>query len=209
MQAFSNEEAEWLVSNSKVFILFGSSAKIAECRAILCLGSKGYVQYELVYRRSESGSVWSDTESRGTASCNLDRQSVVNSISGRGGPDIEKEQTMHFLGSGSCTFTTIIVDVQSYYSVMKRRSGDVSQAKQQTLAYLNSVVLFYRDNKYMLELFLLSNLHVQNPETWKTYKTIYRELNDGKIDDPVFQMRIISNCEKYRNKVRDLINKLD
>lgn len=212
MSRFTKEEIEWLLDSGNPFFMFASSED-GRCSTVLCYGDGNSIPYELVYSKLSDTSVISNTESRGSARICMSRASVLGYLTGRGDPSIIREEKMQFMGAGSHVATTIILDLRSYFSLTKRRldirSSDqsVQLARKKTVAYLSSIALFYREKLYMLELYLLSNLHLEQ-KIWVAYKTIYAKTKEGDMNDQVYRVALSSNCDKYRSQARSLIDKM-
>ena len=209
--SLTQEEVGWVMSNCDRYYVLLSSEE-GDSRLVLCARGRSNVQYELLMRYINEESIISNYESRGSASISLCASSIADCLVGRGTATVGEKRTIQFMSSGSHTGTTSLLDVKSYFRLTKRRLEDqnnlkaVELARKRTLEYLSSIALFYREQHHVLELYLLSQLHLHNPN-YQSYKDIYRKLRDGEMNDQVYKVAISNNCEKYRGQVRSLIEK--
>lgn len=214
---YVQEEVAWLGSNADSFAVFSSSEDGHRCDVALCKGG-GAIPYERVHRLCEAtltgtlhADISSELEHRGRCSICMGKHVLFQQLVDRHGPEISREYIWDALGSGETTSTTILLDVHSYFALIRRRleslghARPTEEARKRTMDYLTSVALFYRSRPAALELCLLSSLHLYAKHS---FRVIYDACEYGYVDNPAYMVRLRNNCEKYQERLRAVIAKM-
>lgn len=217
---YDTAEVQWLGHNAKNFYLFSSSEDGRRCEYTLCEGGG-----EIAYKRARRS--YRNITFMGEMRANIDseiehrwlplpqgplvymgKDGLSDRLVGRHGPEVFREYAWDTQQYGKLMSTTILLDIHSYFTLIRRRLESLGHAhctqdaRKRTADYLTSITIFYSDRCALLEAYLLSSLHLHTKSSLQVVKDACEY---GYVNDRDYMARIADNCEKYKQELLTVI----